>query len=442
MSSVYATEPETSGKVVFETTHGPIQIALWPKEAPETTRVFLQLCVDGYFRNVIFHRVVPNLLCQTGIERHPRLSEKIEMEAYRSKIRAQEAADRRKFEVHSRLKFNHRGQVAMALSVTDNPEESQDDLQFQFFITLDEASFLDGKHVIFGTVTGPTMFNVIRIGGTEVDPQTNRPTEDLDYVPRITSVRIVDNVFHRDVNPVANAPWTLTAPKKAKKRRRQGKRDVNILSFGDDVEVGIVAEGDRRGILERDNGISRVTDVVDQPAERQDTAIDPEVPEKHARPDLSTSDDTDKQASKYVHKLQQPGPKKKHKVSLVTDRLAAYKKGRNISKKNEDKTMTKLLSFQNKIRKGDANERDDSGQDTSLASRMMQRFESQSRKDRPTSDVPTYSGQIMETDDTSTTGKQWMTSSFNCRRNMMDERAREKTGSDGRNADDYEVLDE
>jgi hypothetical protein len=35
MSQVYNLEPPTKGKVVFHTTHGDIEIELWPKEAPK-----------------------------------------------------------------------------------------------------------------------------------------------------------------------------------------------------------------------------------------------------------------------------------------------------------------------------------------------------------------------------------------------------------------------
>uniref|UniRef100_A0A7S4AJQ9 PPIase cyclophilin-type domain-containing protein n=1 Tax=Pseudo-nitzschia australis TaxID=44445 RepID=A0A7S4AJQ9_9STRA len=66
MSQVYATEPQTSGLVVLETTAGPLSIHLWCKECPHTVRYFLQLCIDGFYDNLVFHRVVPNFLIQTG----------------------------------------------------------------------------------------------------------------------------------------------------------------------------------------------------------------------------------------------------------------------------------------------------------------------------------------------------------------------------------------
>jgi peptidyl-prolyl cis-trans isomerase B (cyclophilin B) len=50
--------------VVLHTTAGDIRIALRPDEAPNTAWNFLELCEGGFYRNVMFHRVVP--LTPTG----------------------------------------------------------------------------------------------------------------------------------------------------------------------------------------------------------------------------------------------------------------------------------------------------------------------------------------------------------------------------------------
>lgn len=66
MSTVYVLEPPTKGKVVLNTTHGPLDIELWPKEAPKAVRNFVQLCLEGYFENTIFHRIIKEFLVQGG----------------------------------------------------------------------------------------------------------------------------------------------------------------------------------------------------------------------------------------------------------------------------------------------------------------------------------------------------------------------------------------
>lgn len=49
-------------------------------------------------------------------------------------------------ELHSRLRFNHRGIVACANAGSPNTNGSQ------FFMTLDKSDWLDRKHTIFGKV--------------------------------------------------------------------------------------------------------------------------------------------------------------------------------------------------------------------------------------------------------------------------------------------------
>ena len=47
MSSVYALEPPTEGKVVVYTTLGELEIELFSREAPLACRNFVQLCLEG-----------------------------------------------------------------------------------------------------------------------------------------------------------------------------------------------------------------------------------------------------------------------------------------------------------------------------------------------------------------------------------------------------------
>lgn len=66
MSTVYVLEPPTRGKVVLNTTCGPLDIELWPKEAPKAVRNFVQLCLEGYYDNTIFHRIIKDFIVQGG----------------------------------------------------------------------------------------------------------------------------------------------------------------------------------------------------------------------------------------------------------------------------------------------------------------------------------------------------------------------------------------
>jgi peptidyl-prolyl cis-trans isomerase SDCCAG10 len=64
MSSVYVTEPPTLGKCIIYTTRGEIEVELFSKETPKTCRNFIQLSLEGYYNNTIFHRLVKGFILQ------------------------------------------------------------------------------------------------------------------------------------------------------------------------------------------------------------------------------------------------------------------------------------------------------------------------------------------------------------------------------------------
>ncbi len=50
----------------INTTFGAIEIELLPKVAPKTVNNFVFLAKDGYYNDIVFHRVVKNFMIQTG----------------------------------------------------------------------------------------------------------------------------------------------------------------------------------------------------------------------------------------------------------------------------------------------------------------------------------------------------------------------------------------
>lgn len=66
MSNIYITEPPTNGKVLLRTSVGEIEIELWSKESPKAARNFVQLCLEGYYDETVFHRLVPDFIVQGG----------------------------------------------------------------------------------------------------------------------------------------------------------------------------------------------------------------------------------------------------------------------------------------------------------------------------------------------------------------------------------------
>ncbi|KAJ3671140.1 hypothetical protein LUZ60_008566 [Juncus effusus] len=214
MSTVYVLEPPTKGKVVVKTTFGPIDIELWPKEAPKAVRNFVQLCLEGYFDRTIFHRVIKSFLVQAG---DPTGSGTGGESIYGAPF-----SD----EFHSRLRFNHRGLVACANAGTPHSNGSQ------FFITLDRCEWLEKKNTIFGKVTGDSIFNLLRLGEVETD-KDDRP---LDPPPKILSVEVLWNPFE-DIIPRRKPQLeSKTEKEEKKKENKKGVKNINVLSFGEEVE--------------------------------------------------------------------------------------------------------------------------------------------------------------------------------------------------------------
>jgi peptidyl-prolyl cis-trans isomerase SDCCAG10 len=497
MSQVYSTEPQTVGRVIFETTHGPLEIQLWSRECPWTTKYFLQLCLDGYYENALFHRIVPNFLVQTGALRYDPVARKSSQKEqvtsldhkswkdYRERTHAEQAMERRQYELNTRIRFNHRGQVAMALPV-DSEGMGEDDMaamQPQFFITLDGASELDGKHVCFGTVTGPTVFNALRIGNTDVDEQTGQPTI-LEEAPRIERVKILENPIHSDIVPSPGIlPWKIAkisgdADAKGAKKKRKAIKNLNVLSFGDEMEQhmddgvrGIKSSHDLvdskrlskkvdKRVLE---AVSKIDDEhnenapVESPLSKKTklsgkrgmavashniTAdrIDGHLPDDGTavsrQPAFSQTDQ-----SAYQVDVVPPKEGKTRTVSLVEARRNKYAKtATKDKKKREEDTMAKFMAFQSKLgTKKKPSMHAGATEDGGIVTRMVRRTEkAEVEEDPPANNDITYHGQILENDEE--IQGDWIQTKFLCRKHQdLDARL----GGDGRDAmDDYKVIDE
>uniref|UniRef100_A0A166ERV7 PPIase cyclophilin-type domain-containing protein n=1 Tax=Daucus carota subsp. sativus TaxID=79200 RepID=A0A166ERV7_DAUCS len=215
MSSIYVSEPPTKGKVSLKTTYGPLDIELWPKEAPKAVRNFVQLCLEGYYDDTIFHRIIKSFMVQGG---DPTGTGKGGESIYGGTF-----SD----EFHSRLRFNHRGLVACANAGSPNSNGSQ------FFITLDRCDWLDRKHTIFGKVTGDSLYNLLNFSDVETDAD-DRP---VDSPPKLISVEVIWNPFD-DIVPKAAPAKVLVSSNDSSNRdtKRKASKKLNLLSFGEEAE--------------------------------------------------------------------------------------------------------------------------------------------------------------------------------------------------------------
>ncbi|XP_038646957.1 spliceosome-associated protein CWC27 homolog isoform X1 [Scyliorhinus canicula] len=212
MSNIYIQEPPSSGKVLLKTTAGDIDIELWSKEAPKACRNFIQLCLEGYYDNTIFHRVVPGFIVQGG---DPTRSGTGGESIYGKPF---------KDEFHSRLRFNRRGLVAMANA---GPHDNGS----QFFFTLGPADELNNKHTIFGKVTGDTIYNILRLAEVEID-KDERPISPH----KIKSAEVLHNSFDDIVPRVLKKHKKEKREEEVKKSYSKGTKNFSLLSFGEEAE--------------------------------------------------------------------------------------------------------------------------------------------------------------------------------------------------------------
>ena len=144
-----------SYSAMFKTNHGDINLELFASKAPVTVNNFVFLARDGFYNEVIFHRVIPGFMIQGG-----------------DPAGTGTGGPGYKFqdEFDSSLGFDSPGILAMANA---GPGTNGS----QFFITCAPTPHLNGAHTIFGKVTSgqdvvEAIVNVTQSSG-------NRPTEPV-----------------------------------------------------------------------------------------------------------------------------------------------------------------------------------------------------------------------------------------------------------------------
>ena len=120
-----AVAEDINPKVVLETSKGKIVLELYPDNAPETVKNFLNYVDSNYYDGTIFHRVIPDFMIQgggftPGMKRKPPTGAPIKNEA------------------DTGLK-NDRGTIAMAR--TGDPHSATS----QFFINSKNNDFLNHR---------------------------------------------------------------------------------------------------------------------------------------------------------------------------------------------------------------------------------------------------------------------------------------------------------
>ncbi len=155
---------------VAGSTSGTIEIELLPEVAPQHAERLKRLAREGLYDDVVFHRVIPGFMAQTGDVEHGK------REGFNLRYAGTGASALPDLPAEfSDINYDA-GVVGMARSAQPNSANSQ------FFIMFAEGAFLNGQYTVVGRVSaGQDVVNAIKKG----DENANGAVADPDYMKSV-----------------------------------------------------------------------------------------------------------------------------------------------------------------------------------------------------------------------------------------------------------------
>ncbi len=153
VSSDSSVKKSDESLVTIKTTYGEIVLKLYKKDTPNTVANFIKKADSGFYKNLIFHRVVPGFVIQGG-----------------DPLGNGTGGGDIKSEINN-IPFV-RGSIGLARG--GNIEISNDS-QFYICLTTESCSQLTGQYVNFGeVVSGIDVIDKIKIGDKIIDVINNK----------------------------------------------------------------------------------------------------------------------------------------------------------------------------------------------------------------------------------------------------------------------------
>jgi cyclophilin family peptidyl-prolyl cis-trans isomerase len=156
--------------VEIETSLGTIRARLFTDKAPETVANFVDLVRKNFYDGIIFHRVIPDFMIQTGDPGGDGRGGRT-LKGLPAKFLADE--------FHPSLRHDRAGVLSMANSGPNTGDT-------QFFITTTATPHLDDRHAVFGQVLSG-MDVVHKIANVPTGAR-NRPVDP----PKILHTRMIE----------------------------------------------------------------------------------------------------------------------------------------------------------------------------------------------------------------------------------------------------------
>jgi len=164
---------------MMHTSKGDVELELFPQSAPKSVANFVNLAKDGFYDNLLFHRIVPRFVIQAG---DPTTKNGGSNPFTWGQNNGPVSLP---LEIDPNL---HNTNGTIALANTGAPSSSGS----QFYINLGDNSNLDGKYTVFGKVISG-MDVVMAISQiTPINPRSGAPQGTNAYV-YITNVTILSN---------------------------------------------------------------------------------------------------------------------------------------------------------------------------------------------------------------------------------------------------------
>jgi len=154
--------PQTNPRATIETSMGTITAELFADKVPGTAANFVKLAQQGFYKDMVFHRIIKGFVIQTGDPTGTGTGG---------------SSERIRLETRPELKHVE-GALGMARSSDPNSASSQ------FYICDSAVHGLDGNYAVFGRVVGG-MDVVHRIASVPTD-RRDRPMDP----PKLLSVTI------------------------------------------------------------------------------------------------------------------------------------------------------------------------------------------------------------------------------------------------------------
>ena len=144
------TATASASTLILETTKGDVRIAMLETLAPNHVSRITELAEDGFYDGVVFHRVIPGFMAQTGDPTGTGMG------GSGQKLKAE----------FSDYEYRY-GTVGMARSMSPDSGDSQ------FFICFDGCGHLTGQYTVWGQVeSGMEVIEAINAGEPPSDPDS------------------------------------------------------------------------------------------------------------------------------------------------------------------------------------------------------------------------------------------------------------------------------